>query len=127
MSFIEEQMNPNLISIKTKKHKSLGVLNLFFIKLFIQKGPLLSLDDAAESIFDEDGEGQEKFKSKVSETEPHPACSQDASTTLRTCSNRLVSSKSKRMISTRTSSCGLVRRVSISKDLPMQSPKETRN
>ncbi|TNV84410.1 hypothetical protein FGO68_gene14283 [Halteria grandinella] len=64
LSFIEEQMNPNLISIKTKKHKSLGVLNLIFIKLFIQKGPLLSLDDAAEYIFDEDDDGQEKFKSK---------------------------------------------------------------
>lgn len=57
MSFIDDQMNPNLISIKTKKHKSLGVLNLIFIQLFIQKGPLLSLDDAAESIFEEDGDG----------------------------------------------------------------------
>jgi hypothetical protein len=53
-SYLEDECNKNLISIKTKKHKSLGLLNLIFIKLFLQKGPLLSLDDAAESIFDED-------------------------------------------------------------------------
>jgi transcription factor E2F7/8 len=50
-----------LISIKTKKHKSLGVLTLIFIKLFLSKGPLLSLEDAADCIF----EGEESlFKSK---------------------------------------------------------------
>jgi hypothetical protein len=50
-------MTANLISIKTKKHKSLGVLTLIFIKLFLQKGPLLSLDEAADCIFEEDDDG----------------------------------------------------------------------
>jgi hypothetical protein len=50
-------MTANLISIKTKKHKSLGVLTLIFIKLFLQKGPLLSLDAAADCIFEEDDDG----------------------------------------------------------------------
>ena len=59
-------MCSNLISIKTKKHKSLGVLTLIFIKLFLQRGPLLSLDEAASFIFEEDEEGQSIFKSKVS-------------------------------------------------------------
>jgi len=58
-------MSENLISIKTKKHKSLGVLTLLFVKLFLQNGPQLTLDNAAECIFDEDDDGQEKFKSKV--------------------------------------------------------------
>jgi hypothetical protein len=58
-------MNENLISIKTKKHKSLGVLTLIFIKLFLQRGPLLSLEEAADCIFEEDCGGQSLFKSKV--------------------------------------------------------------
>ena len=55
-----------MISIKTKRHKSLGVLTLIFIKLFLSKGPLLSLDAAADFIFEEDDDGQSIFKSKVS-------------------------------------------------------------
>ena len=58
-----------MISIKTKKHKSLGVLTLIFIKLFLQKGPLLSLDAAADFIFEEDDDGQSIFKSKVTTIE----------------------------------------------------------
>jgi hypothetical protein len=56
-------MSQNLISIKTKRHKSLGVLTLIFIKLFLQKGPLLSLEDAADCIFED--EANSLFKSKV--------------------------------------------------------------
>lgn len=59
-------MNQNLISIKTKKHKSLGVLTLVFIKLFLTKGPSLSLDEAADSIFEEEKSGESMFKSRVS-------------------------------------------------------------
>lgn len=57
-------MSQNLISIKTKKHKSLGVLTLIFIKLFLEKGPILSLEDAADLIFEGDQDGQSIFKSK---------------------------------------------------------------
>ena len=63
---IEGEMSQNLISIKTKRHKSLGVLTLIFIKLFLLKGPLLSLEDAADCIFEEDDDGLSIFKSKVS-------------------------------------------------------------
>jgi hypothetical protein len=57
-------MSQNLISIKTKRHKSLGVLTLIFIKLFLQKGPILSLEDAADLMIED--EGNSLFKSKVS-------------------------------------------------------------
>ena len=50
-------MSHNIISIKTKKHKSLGVLTLLFVKLFLIKGPELSLEYAADCIFGEDDEG----------------------------------------------------------------------
>jgi hypothetical protein len=58
-------MSKNLISIKTKKHKSLGVLTILFVKLFLLNGPEISLEDAASSIFEENDDGQPKFKSKV--------------------------------------------------------------
>lgn len=58
-------MYQNLISIKTKKHKSLGILTLIFIKLFLKKGPIMSLEDAADCIFEENEDGQSLFKSKV--------------------------------------------------------------
>jgi hypothetical protein len=58
MYLINEQACQNLISIKTKRHKSLGVLTLIFISIFLKKGPLLSLDEASENIFEEDDDGQ---------------------------------------------------------------------
>jgi hypothetical protein len=58
-------MSQNIISIKTKKHKSLGVLTLILIKLFLQAGPVLSLEQAADFIFEGDDDGQSVFKSKV--------------------------------------------------------------
>jgi len=75
-------MSQNLISIKTKRHKSLGVLTLIFIKLFLQKGPILSLDDAADLMIED--EGNSLFKSKVSMSLTHPSRA-GASTTSRTC------------------------------------------
>ena len=45
------------MSIKTKRHKSLGVLTLIFIKLFLRQGPFMSLEEAAENIFEEDHDG----------------------------------------------------------------------
>lgn len=42
----------HLISIKTKKHKSLGVLNLVFIKLFFEKSKTLSIEDVAKIFAD---------------------------------------------------------------------------
>ena len=65
MSQINGELSQNLISIKTKKHKSLGVLTLLFVKLFLLNGPELSLEDAATNIFEEDDDGQTIFKSKV--------------------------------------------------------------
>jgi len=55
----------SLISIKTKKHKSLGVLTLIFIRLFLSKNKILSLEEATETIFDQCERGQTLFKSKV--------------------------------------------------------------
>jgi transcription factor E2F7/8 len=57
-------MSQNLISIKTKKHKSLGVLTILFVKLFLLNGPEISLEDVASSIFEEDDDGLPLFKSK---------------------------------------------------------------
>lgn len=65
LSQIDDEMSQNLISIKTKKHKSLGVLTLLFVKLFLLNGPELSLEDAAANIFEEHDDGQAIFKSKV--------------------------------------------------------------
>lgn len=53
-----------MISIKTKKHKSLGVLTLIFINMFLQNGLEISLEEAADNIFEEEKEGN-VFKSKV--------------------------------------------------------------
>jgi hypothetical protein len=66
MYLIDQTQCQNLISIKTKRHKSLGVLTLIFINLFLKKGPLMSLEEAAENIFEEADDGQTIFKSKVS-------------------------------------------------------------
>lgn len=41
----ENNLQENLISIKTKKHKSLGVLTLVLIKLFLEKSKVLSIDE----------------------------------------------------------------------------------
>lgn len=65
MSEDEDIKGDNLISIKTKKHKSLGVLTLIFIKLFLSKGKTLSLEEATDCIFDECEKGHNIFKSKV--------------------------------------------------------------
>lgn len=65
ISQIDGEMSQNLISIKTKKHKSLGVLTILFVKLFLLNGPEISLEDAASSIFEEDDDGLPLFKSKV--------------------------------------------------------------
>ena len=40
----------NLISIKTKKHKSLGVLTLVLIKLFLEKQKILQIDEVVHSF-----------------------------------------------------------------------------
>ena len=40
----------NLISIKTKKHKSLGVLTLVLIKLFFEKQKILQIDEVVHSF-----------------------------------------------------------------------------
>lgn len=89
-------MSQNLISIKTKKHKSLGVLTLLFVKLFLLNGPELSLEDAATNIFEEDDDGQAIFKSKVRSLISHPY-RVGGSTTLQTSCDRLGSSRSARM------------------------------
>lgn len=39
---LEEQ---DLVSIKTKKHKSLGVLSVAFIKLFFEKAKTLTIEE----------------------------------------------------------------------------------
>lgn len=59
------QSQSNLISIKTKKHKSLGLLTLIFIRLFLTKGREISLDEATESILSECEDANAQFKSKV--------------------------------------------------------------
>jgi diphthamide biosynthesis methyltransferase len=65
LSFLQNDQCQNLISIKTKRHKSLGVLTLIFIEVFLRKGPMMSLDDAADNIFEENEDGSTLFKSKV--------------------------------------------------------------
>lgn len=65
LSQIDGELSQKLISIKTKKHKSLGVLTLLFVKLFLLNGPEISLEDAASNIFEDDDDGQPIFKSKV--------------------------------------------------------------
>ena len=65
LSQIDGELSQKLISIKTKKHKSLGVLTLLFVKLFLLYGPEISLEDAASNIFEDDDDGQPIFKSKV--------------------------------------------------------------
>lgn len=41
-----------LISIKTKKHKSLGVLCLVFIKLFFEKARTLTIEEVVQFLAD---------------------------------------------------------------------------
>ena len=65
ISQIDGEISQNLISIKTKKLKSLGVLTILFVKLFLLNGPEISLEDAASSIFEEINDGQPIFKSMV--------------------------------------------------------------
>ena len=44
--FMKECLDEHgLISIKTKKHKSLGVLSLVFIKLFFEKTKTLTIEE----------------------------------------------------------------------------------
>ena len=64
--FMKECLDEHgLISIKTKKHKSLGVLSLVFIKLFFEKTKTLTIEEVV-AFFAEAGKGQESevyFKS----------------------------------------------------------------
>jgi hypothetical protein len=57
LSQIDGKMSQNLISIKTKRHKSLGVLTILFLKLFLLNGPEISLEQAAADIFEQDDDG----------------------------------------------------------------------
>jgi hypothetical protein len=43
-----EDQAESLVSIKTKKHKSLGVLSLVFIRLFFEKSSVLTIEDAVQ-------------------------------------------------------------------------------
>ena len=43
----EFDLSSSLISIKTKRHKSLGVLSLVFIRLFFEKSKILSIEEVA--------------------------------------------------------------------------------
>ena len=57
LSQIDGKMSQNLISIKTKRHKLLGVLTILFLKLFLLNGPEISLEQAAADIFEQDDDG----------------------------------------------------------------------
>jgi hypothetical protein len=48
IEYIDQQ--ENLISIKTKKHKSLGVLTLYFIRIFLEKQKILLIDEVIQSF-----------------------------------------------------------------------------
>ena len=48
IEYIDQQNN--LISIKTKKHKSLGVLTLYFIRIFLEKQKILLIDEVIQSF-----------------------------------------------------------------------------
>jgi transcription factor E2F7/8 len=45
---LEEEGQSELISIKTKKHKSLGVLSLVFMKLFFEKAKTLTIEEVVQ-------------------------------------------------------------------------------
>ena len=64
---MEEKINQSLISIKTKRHKSLGILCIMLIKAFLTDKKQMSLEEAAEKL-DFLGETNEDsvVKSKVS-------------------------------------------------------------
>ncbi len=105
-------MSQNLISIKTKKHKSLGVLTLLFVKLFLLNGPELSLEDAADNIFEDD---HTIFKSKVRWSGSSHWFRVGDSTTSQTSWDRLGWSRSARTAKKRTFIGGLARADSHSK------------
>lgn len=65
---VEAQGPSELISIKTKKHKSLGVLSLVFIKLFFEKSKTLTIEEAVQFFNENEGDIQEGdllFKSQT--------------------------------------------------------------
>lgn len=51
-----ENCDEGLISIKTKKHKSLGVLCLVFIKLFFEKSRTLTIEEVVQFLADSEKE-----------------------------------------------------------------------
>ncbi len=46
----DQKFEGSLISIKTKKHKSLGVLCLVFIKLFFEKSKTLTIEEISNDF-----------------------------------------------------------------------------
>jgi hypothetical protein len=62
-----DQAGPHeLISIKTKKHKSLGVLSLVFIKLFFEKSKTLTIEEVVQFFAETESEESDMyFKSQT--------------------------------------------------------------
>lgn len=65
---MEEKINSSLISIKTKRHKSLGILCIMLIKAFLTDKKQMSLEEAAEKMdLQTESEEGSVVKSKVSQ------------------------------------------------------------
>ena len=64
----KQGLSESLISIKTKKHKSLGVLSLVFIELFFKKSKTLTIEEIVQ-FFAENEKGEDSkdlnFKSQT--------------------------------------------------------------
>ena len=50
-----------MISIKTKKHKSLGVLSLVFMRLFFEKSFILTIEEVVQHFSDLENNDEEKI------------------------------------------------------------------
>jgi transcription factor E2F7/8 len=51
-----DESEDGLISIKTKKHKSLGVLCLVFLRLFFEKSTTLTIEEVVQFLADSEKE-----------------------------------------------------------------------
>jgi len=57
----QQGLKDSLISIKTKKHKSLGVLSLVFMRLFFEKSFILTIEEVVEHFSDLENNDEEKI------------------------------------------------------------------
>lgn len=56
----QQALQDSLISIKTKKHKSLGVLCIVFMRLFFERSFVLTIEEVVKHFADLDNNDEEK-------------------------------------------------------------------